>query len=85
MSEPTKCPYCASIEEGRSGFRIFYICGSYSTGPTNTHTSSLCDARRELTETQEYARKLSLKITDLCAERDRFKARVAELEGRMKS
>lgn len=85
MSDLDPCPSCGAAVSSQSGARVFFQCGSYSTVPHYTYTSDLCDVRRELAETKEYARKLNLKITDLCVERDRYKARVGELEGKVKS
>lgn len=73
------CPSCGAEFCNSSGARAFYACGSYFKGASK-HTSDLCDTRRELAEANEYARKLNLKITDLCAERDRSKAQVIKLE-----
>lgn len=69
------CPSCgAKCSVTSKTVPVVYECGSYSAGPDYTRTSDLCDARRELAEANEYARKLNLKIADLCAERDAAKA-----------
>lgn len=85
MSDLDPCPSCGAAVSSQSGARVFFQCGSHSTVPHYTYTSDLCDARRELAETKEYARKLNLKITDLCAERDHYKTRVAVLESKQSS
>lgn len=68
------CPSCGARASVAYEDLAWYVCGSCSAGPNYTKTSDLCDARRELRESNEYARKLNLKISDLCAERDAAKA-----------
>lgn len=70
------CPHCGSsvAVTDRAG-NPFYSCGS-----TKSFKSQHCVDReplfRQLTESQEYARKLNLKIGDLCKEHDALAAQL---------
>ena len=75
------CPSCGASVADTSGSRLFYQCGSYSAGPDYTRTSDLCDLRRELAQSQEHARKLSIKVVDLGKDVERLKARCERVEG----
>ena len=54
-------------------------CGFNCHSMAENYANQCEQLRRELSESNEYARKLNLKITDLCKERDTLKAWIEDL------
>lgn len=77
------CQFCNSPEsiEGHGKFN----CGSYRREHCGFRSyecqlgESVLNLTKELSESNEYARRLNLKITDLCKERDALKAWIEDL------
>lgn len=66
------CPSCGSNTLDEQPGAVWFSCGSIASN-SGSHQSMECQSRRELSEANEYARKLGIKVTNLGSDIERLK------------